>query len=508
MAKTKSNRLLTRFTNLRVLAVVIAVIATGVTGLIFINRERFSSAQSIDAYAYVQVSGYSGSVQVTSGQHQFGSCNTTAGAVFTIPASCYGYQFGPPDGVTIYLSQSAPSGYQFNGWSVISNSSDGTVFCYSTYCQLNYYSGSVTIQANFSPIYVPPPPPPSPSPTPSPSPSPAPSPSPSPAPAPSPSPAPAPSPSPSPTPSPSPAPSGGQQQGGSGAGTANPSPAPADTQPPSSPTNFRASMGPNSTSVLLTWDAATDNVVVQGYKLERSVDGQNWESVSKDVNGTSYNDADVKFNTKYTYRLAAFDNTFNFSPYATAELTTNQFTSNATSGQDVTLTSADGFVNAFIPGGTFTEDVLCAIEEQTGSLGPAITDYNLVAGPYEIICKKNDGTILGSLGDAIEVTVTVPGEERSKYGSISYFAQEGEQWNKLKVTSTDKRTKADKFQLKDTHVFAVMGKAKHTSPWIKLVFIIFFILLIVGAGIVGLLWWRRRKLRDQYDDYWRKSQGF
>jgi hypothetical protein len=512
MARNKKRIQHLQLANIRAVATIMACFAIVATGVTFMVRERFSSAQSIDAYAYVQVSGYSGSVQVASGRHQFGSCNSATGVAFTIPASCYGYQFGPPDGVTIYLVQGAPSGYQFNGWSVISNSSDGTVFCYSSYCELNYYTGSVTIQANFSPIYVPPPPPPAPSPSPSPSPTPTPSPSPSPSPSPPPAPSPSPSsPSPSPpaspTPSPSPSPSSGQQ-GGSGAGTSNPTQPPADTEPPAAPGTFRASMDPNSTSVSLIWDPATDNVAVQGYKLERSTDGQNWESVSKDIKETAYSDQNVKFATKYTYRLAAFDNSFNFSPYVTTEITTNPFSANAGNGQDVNLTSADGYVTAFIPSNAFTEDVLCDIQEQTGSLGPAITDYNLVAGPYEIICKKTDGTVLGSLSEAIEVTVTLPGAERSKYGTLDYFAQDGEQWTKLKVTSRDKRTKAEKFQLRDTRVFAVMGKQQHTPIWIKLVFIIFFLLLIVGAGAVSLLWWRRRQLKDQYDDYWRKSQGF
>jgi hypothetical protein len=118
-------------------------------GTVFIHTNRPTSAQSLDSTVYVQVGGYSGNIVVNSGQHQFGSCNSQTGETFYIPATCQGYQFGPPDGVTIYLAQGVPSGYTFTGWSTLSNSTDGTVSCSSNSCFLNFSYGTATIRANF-----------------------------------------------------------------------------------------------------------------------------------------------------------------------------------------------------------------------------------------------------------------------------------------------------------------------------------------------------------------------
>jgi hypothetical protein len=576
MAKTKISRLLSKLLGLRTFIIISALITASITGLTFVKRQRHSSAQSIQAYVNVYVSPSSaGSIQVNSGGHQFGSCNTGAGVPFYIPANCYGYRFGPPDGVTIYLNQGAPNGYQFTGWSVTYNATDtGDVSCNSSYCYLNFNSGTANIQANFKPN-----PPSNPSPyvasvttnsitlkwfnsqpgggasiasysviensrsigsttsgttqfvhsgitcntshtyyvaatdnwgqttyggpvtgktaaCPV---------------APQPQPSPTPTPTPSPTPTPTPQPSSGSLSGGSGSHPPSgqtATPAVTDTTPPGVPTGFQATMATDSTTVLLSWDLPSDKTSVSGYTLERSTDGQIWDSITKDTKDTFYKDSDVMFKTKYIYRLAAFDSSMNFSEFAMTGVTTNSFASNAGPNKDLALTSPDGLVTMFIQAGTLNDDALCDIQEQVGSLGPVINDYNLVAGPYGLVCKKSDGTALTSFNKPIDVTVTVSKNDRKKYGSINYFSQDHEQWNHIKVTGKDKRSGGDKFQLNNAWVFAVMGKTKHTPVWIKLIFIIFSLTFIVATTIFGIVWWRRRRLEDQYDDYWRKSKGY
>ncbi len=100
------------------------------------------------------------SVAVTSGRHMFGTCNTGPGAAFYISVmytQCSGVQFGPPDGVTIYMPQ-APAGFYVSGWKVPINGTDGSIVCGSTQCDLNFYSGVAYIEVDLNAITEPTPP--------------------------------------------------------------------------------------------------------------------------------------------------------------------------------------------------------------------------------------------------------------------------------------------------------------------------------------------------------------
>ncbi len=73
-----------------------------------------------------------------------------------------------------------------------------------------------------------------------------------------------------------------------------------DTTPPSVPTGLSAS-GVSSSQVNLTWNASTDNVGVQGYKVFRG-GAQIATSAS-----TTYQDTGLAASTTYSYTVAAFD---------------------------------------------------------------------------------------------------------------------------------------------------------------------------------------------------------
>ena len=97
---------------------------------------------------------------------------------------------------------------------------------------------------------------------------------------------------------------------------------PSDTTPPSVPTNLRATADQGDTGVSLTWTAATDDVGVAGYDLERSTDGTTWTVVSADLTGTSYADSATAPDTAYEYRVKAYDAAGNASDYAYADVVT------------------------------------------------------------------------------------------------------------------------------------------------------------------------------------------
>lgn len=86
-----------------------------------------------------------------------------------------------------------------------------------------------------------------------------------------------------------------------------PTPTP-DTEDPSIPSNVTAtSQGPNS--VLVDWDASTDNVAIDYYRVRRFPD----DALVYQGAATQYTDTGLDPETTYEYRVAAYDTSGNFS---------------------------------------------------------------------------------------------------------------------------------------------------------------------------------------------------
>src|SRR3989441_1126296 len=89
-----------------------------------------------------------------------------------------------------------------------------------------------------------------------------------------------------------------------------------DTTPPTAPTALLATPA-SSSQINLIWTAATDNVGVTGYLLERcqGLACTSFVQIAS-VAGTSYNDTGLAANTLYSYRVRATDAAGNLSDYS------------------------------------------------------------------------------------------------------------------------------------------------------------------------------------------------
>ena len=112
-----------------------------------------------------------------------------------------------------------------------------------------------------------------------------------------------------------------------GTGTPPPPPPPGDTTAPSIPSNL--SVSPVSASQLnVAWSAATDNVGVTGYRVQRCTGaGCTSFATITTVTGTSFSDTGLAASTTYLYRIAALDAANNVSAFsASASGTTSAAT--------------------------------------------------------------------------------------------------------------------------------------------------------------------------------------
>jgi fibronectin type 3 domain-containing protein len=98
------------------------------------------------------------------------------------------------------------------------------------------------------------------------------------------------------------------------ASTTTPAP---DVEPPSAPGTLSAS-AVSGTQVDVSWGAATDNVNVAGYRLERC-EGTGCTAFTKlgtTLTGTSFSDTGLSLSTSYSYIVRAQDATGNLGPYS------------------------------------------------------------------------------------------------------------------------------------------------------------------------------------------------
>jgi glucose/arabinose dehydrogenase/chitodextrinase len=93
-------------------------------------------------------------------------------------------------------------------------------------------------------------------------------------------------------------------------------PASSDTTPPSAPTGLTAS-AVSAAQINLAWTAATDNVGVTGYRVERCLGASciNFTQIATPT-GTSFNDTGVAAATTYGYQVRAVDAAGNLGPYS------------------------------------------------------------------------------------------------------------------------------------------------------------------------------------------------
>jgi chitodextrinase len=123
-----------------------------------------------------------------------------------------------------------------------------------------------------------------------------------------------------------------------------------DTTPPSAPSGLTATAN-SSSQITLTWSAATDNVGVTGYLLERC-QGASCTSFGQIAtpSTTSYSDTGLSASTAYSYRVRATDAAGNLGAYSTIASAT---TSASGGGSDTQPPTAPTSLAAS-PGGTGT----------------------------------------------------------------------------------------------------------------------------------------------------------
>jgi len=140
-----------------------------------------------------------------------------------------------------------------------------------------------------------------------------------------------------------------------------------DSQAPTTPANLSATAASGS-QINLSWTAATDNVAVTGYLIERcQQSGCTGFIPIGTTAGAAYTDTALSPATSYRYRLRARDAANNLSAYSTTSTATTQ----------TAATSSIAYVqgNSDIPSGTSTIQVTYAAAQTAGNMNVVVVGW-------------------------------------------------------------------------------------------------------------------------------------
>lgn len=274
-----------------------------------------------------------------------------------------------------------------------------------------------------------------------------------------------------------------------------------DTQSPTTPANFQAYF--DDAAIELTWINSTDNVAVSGYIIERSTDNANWEILSENALESPYRDNNTIFNTEYFYRIRATDTAKNVSEYALTSVRSGSFSSNINPDTSLELTSDDGRLAINLPVGAVEAEAVCSIG-MSNLLPPSHDQYDVMSGPYEIVCKLVDGSRITSFKQPVAVSVNLSNKELGKYTHMSAYVYQ-EDWNELAINGT-------LFGYDSGTDIVLLGKAKKAPFWQKALVAVLILLAIIAVILIGLQkWynWKTTKAANKLkNDYYNKEHGY
>ena len=279
------------------------------------------------------------------------------------------------------------------------------------------------------------------------------------------------------------------------------------SQPPSAPQGIVATNV--GTNVSITWFQSQGGVGgINGYNIDRSTDKQNWQSLAKGINTLTYIDTTVKFATLYYYRVQAYDSNGQTGDYAQVQITSNSFVANLSPDSDLTLASNDNMLSIYLPVGSVDTKTQCTIlNYATSDLSSSPSGYALIAGPYQLICKQEDGRLISKLNKNATVTLTVGQKTLSHYSSVKVFVSSGGKWQ-AQAAGFDQKTGQYRYQTANLNNVALFGKLKKPNYWI---YIILIPLILLAAGIIGIRifnqYMARKQILSKDEDYRRKEQG-
>jgi hypothetical protein len=268
---------------------------------------------------------------------------------------------------------------------------------------------------------------------------------------------------------------------------------------PDAPANFTASISGNNSVIDLSWLASTSVAGVSDYELDRSLDQTNWTVLSTGISDTSYTDSTVDYGVTYYYRVSATDNNGNASAYSYANATTPSFSSNVSSdaSSPTTLNSEDGVATVSVPANATSGSADCSIATSSYTGAGPKSNYKLVAGPYQVVCKDQTGNQIDSFSAPISWTLNLKNKLKGYTGPAAYSADSTGKLSSISGQNYKTVSSQMTFQTSSPNPVMVFATTAAPFPWSALALVLIIIGAVVGVGALIL----KRQQKFNFNDY-------
>jgi hypothetical protein len=279
-----------------------------------------------------------------------------------------------------------------------------------------------------------------------------------------------------------------------------------DTAAPTVPANFQALSAGDNAVINLLWEAATDNVGVKAYQVDRSTDRLTWNTLTSTLEDTRYRDDNAAFGTHYYYRVRASDAAGNWSEFATADAVTVAFSDNAAKGGDAAFTSDDGFASVAMPDGAVSGEANCSVTAEETKL--TIADgKTLIAGPYAFICKSVSGEVITTLAQPLSWTFNVKSKMVGYQDPGVVLAAYNDRTTKQPTSKSTYDQEKGTLQIATTQlgVIAVLATKSSGFSWSAMGGLAFGAVFLAILLIGGTIFVIRRRQHTNYNEYLRSK---
>lgn len=276
----------------------------------------------------------------------------------------------------------------------------------------------------------------------------------------------------------------------------------ADTIPPTTPTNFQATVTSDEAVVTLKWGVSTDAGGVRAYQLERTVDQINWLILADSITVLTYQDKTAGFGVHYFYRIAAVDVAGNVSAWATTDATTggDSQPNDAVPVGGGEFSSSDGVVTVQVPAGAAKTQLSCTVTSKD-TVEPKLTGQKVIAGPYNLVCRTAGGDTITEFKEAVTWLFNLEGKVKNLKSPEAHTHSSGGRLTLVENLKYEASTKILTAPMWTNESLVVMGTVPRGIS-LNLIVVLLVVALVVVA-IVLLVARQRKKI--SYDEYMRSK---
>jgi hypothetical protein len=142
-------------------------------------------------------------------------------------------------------------------------------------------------------------------------------------------------------------------------------------------------------------------------------------------------------------------------------------------------------------------------------LPPDRGGFGVLTGPYQALCKNEQGETITSFNSPMTVSVSLNEQQKADHEALVYLTHRDNEWREIATSPSDR---PENFELGDNAPFVVLADVRTTPLWMVILRVLGIISLLIGGALVAVNFYfryrQRQQAQGQYEDYYHKEHGY